>query len=83
MELELRDHIYKQIFSQVATLHTVNSPLLITRTTKVYNGKPAELFQYQDRPTLPTDSTFTECRVCFMLKWYQVRCIGVALHVQI
>ncbi len=36
MELELRDHVYQRIFSQVVSLHAVNSPPLITRTTKDY-----------------------------------------------
>ncbi len=60
MELELRDHVYQWIFSQVASLHAVNSSPSIMRTTKDYNRKPG-LFRYQDRPTLPT---FSECRVC-------------------
>ncbi len=41
---------------------TVNSPPLITWTTKDYNRKPG-LFRYQGHPTLPTDSTCSECWV--------------------
>ncbi len=63
MELEMRDHIYQWIFSQVAILHAVNSPPLITWTTKDYNRKPG-LLRYQDFPTVPADSTCSECRVC-------------------
>ncbi len=56
MELELRDHIYQPIFSYSSSV-TVRCP-----TTKDYNRKPG-LSRNQDRPTLPTDSTFSECRV--------------------